>query len=584
MAALALVVGLVAVGIWVILHRPLTLTTSNAIAVTSAPGIEYQPALSPDGSQVAFVAQRDGRTVLSVRSAVAGSGGGLSPAESTPGTQRFPSWSPDGEFIRFYSCIGEACLWREVGRLGGAAQIVELPRQTPWTVWSRDGARAAFLIHDSIFVYTTADRSTRLLPLPPGPQDSHSLAWSPDGRWIAYVDANSAWPDVPNTESSAIWIVAVADGKRIAVTTADHANVSPAWLDARHLLFVSDGDGARDVYLVEIGTAGPRGRPQKIAGGVDAYSISLSADNNKLALAKFEIRQNVWAYPIHTSGAVSVRDGRLVTSGTQVVETHDVSSDGQWLVYDSNRRGKADIYKLRLHDGEPIGEPIPLVTGPADAFVPAWSPDGREVAFFGGTPADIFVVPAEGGTPARLTSSPADGAFAHWSPDGLRIAFLSQGPGRLEVWLLARERVGGPWRDAVQLTDSTTFPLTHFGTFPIAWAPDGSGVLCADFPNAVALVSLAKKVLWRRDLLKAGFGDPSVSGFSEDGRSLVLRATYGGRRGIWTWPLAGGEPRLLVAFDDPLLGARLSFYVRGGRVYLTVAQNESDIWVMNLQR
>jgi dipeptidyl aminopeptidase/acylaminoacyl peptidase len=359
--------------------------------------------------------------------------------------------------------------------------------------------------------------------------------------------------------------------------------VSPAWLDPRHLLFVSNRDGARDLYLVEVGAAGPRGEPQKVAGGADAHSIALSADGRRLALAKFAIRQNVWAYPIHSSGAVSIRDGRPVTSGTQAVEDHDVSRDGQWLVYDSNLRGNADIYKLRLHDGEPIGEPIPLVTGPTDEFDPRWSPDGREVAFHGGTPADIFVVPAEGGTPARLTNSPAEDARPHWSPDGLRIAFDSHGTGRFEVWVLARERVGGPWRDAVQLTDSATFPLTSFGTFPIAWSPDGSGVLCADDADGFALVSLANTVLWRRDQVKAVFSDFDFVAMklSEDGLSLVLEATHGGRRGIWTWPLAGGEPHLLVAFDDPLLPPSGNFYARGGRVYLTVGQNESDIWVMD---
>jgi hypothetical protein len=219
----ALVLVLVAVGV-LILRRPLTLTTSNAIAVTSAPGVEYQPALSPDGSQVAFIAKRDGRWVLSVRSAVAGSGGELRPAEATPGTQRFPSWSPDGEFIRFYSCILEACVWREVGRLGGAARAVELPRQTPWTAWSRDGTRAAFVVGDSMFVYSAADRGTRLLAVHPDPWGQHSPAWSPDGRWIAYVNFNGLWPFEPNTAPSSIWIVAAADGKRTAVTAEDHLN------------------------------------------------------------------------------------------------------------------------------------------------------------------------------------------------------------------------------------------------------------------------------------------------------------------------------------------------------------------------
>jgi serine/threonine-protein kinase len=571
-ATLVLVLG--AVSARLMLPRPLTLTTLNAIAVTSAPGIEYQPALSPDGSQVAFVAQRDGRHVLSVRSTVSSSGGEIRPAEATPGTQQYPSWSPDGEFIRFYSCIGEACLWRAVGRLGGAAQIVELPRQTPWTAWSRDGARAAFLLHDSIFVYTAADRSTRLLALLPGPQDQHSLAWSPDGRWIAYVNSNSSWPDSPNTQNSSIWIVATANGKRVAVTAEDHLNVSPVWLDANHLLFISNRDGAREVYLVEVGSVGLRGDPQKVAGGTDAYSLSLTADGRRLAVAKVQVRQNIWAYAIRASGSMSARDGRPVTSGTQVVEGHDVSPDGEWLVYDSNLRGNADIYKRRL-DG---GESIPLVTGPTDAFGPVWSPDGREVAFFGGPGVgDVFVVSAEGGTPVQLTDAPAVDGFARWSPDGLRITFASDRTGRFEVWLLARARVGGPWREAVQLTD--------FGCVPYMWAPDGSGVLCSTVQlQTLVLVSAVGAVLWRRDLVAAGFSDLDYVVFAENGLSLYLAATRGGRRGVWTWPLDRGEPRLLVGFDDPLLAPLGFISVHGHQLYLTVAQNESDIWVMDLKR
>jgi serine/threonine-protein kinase len=577
-AALVLVLG--AVGMWLILRRPLTLTTSNAIAVTHAPGVEYQPALSPDGSQVAFIAQRDGRWVLSVRSAVAGSGGELRPAEATPGDQRFPSWSPDGEFIRFVSgdCnpnSPDACAWKEVARLGGAARAVELPRQTLWTAWSRDGARAAFVVNDSIFVYTVADHSTRLLAVRPDPWDQHSLTWSPDGRWIAYVNSNPYWPFYANTANSSIWIVGAADGKRIAVTAEDHLNVSPVWLDARHLLFISNRDGPRELYVVEVGSAGARGAPLKVAGGADAYSISLSADGRRLAVAKFEVRQNVWAYPIRASGSVSIRDGRLVTSGTQVVEGHDVSPDGQWLVYDSNLRGTADIYKLRL-DG---GEPIPLVTGPTDEFGPRWSPDGREIAFFGSS-GGVFVVSAEGGAAVQLTN----GGLANgptWSPDGLRIAFQSNRTGGWGSWLLARERVGGPWGEAVTLTD--------FGSVWPSWAPDGSGVLCLsiDRPELV-LVAPSGTVLWRRDLAAAGFSQAGGLAFSENGSSLYVSASRGGRNGIWVWPLAGGEPRLVVAFDDSRFVAFINgsegLNIRRDRLYLTVAQNESDIWVMDLKR
>jgi serine/threonine-protein kinase len=570
----ALVLVLVAVGV-LILRRPLTLTTSNAIAVTSAPGIEYQPALSPDGSQVAFVARRDGRRVVTVGSAVAGSGGELRPAEATPGGQSFPSWSPDGEFIRFYNCAPDGCIWREVRRLGGPARAVELPRQTPWTAWSRDGARAAFAVSndvsDSIFVYTVADRSTQLLAVRPQTWGQHSFAWSPDGRWIAYVIGNPFWPNGPNTAPSSIWIVAAADGKRIAVTAEDHLNVSPVWLDARHLLFVSNRDGPREVYVVEVGPAGVRGAPQKVAGGTDAHSISVSADGGRLAVARFEVRQNVWEYPIRASGSVSMRDGRPVTLGTQTVERHDVSPDGQWLVYDSDLRGTSDIYKVRL-DG---GEPIPLVTDSANEFSPRWSPDGREVSFYGPEGGEVFGVSAEGGRAVQLTKGPAAMATPVWSPDGLRIAFGSVRGGHGEVWLLARDSVGGLWREAAQLTD--------FGCFFPNWAPDGRGVLC-DSGTELVLVSPSGVVLWKRAMVPAGFSRLGRLALSEDGSSFYMALARGGRRGVWTWPFAGGEPRLVVAYDDPRLSSPGQISVHGDRLYLTVAQHESDIWVMDLKR
>jgi serine/threonine-protein kinase len=559
--------------------KPLTLTTSNAIAVTNAPGVEYQPALSPDGAQVAFAAQREGRYVLGVRSAVAGSGSGeLRPAEAIPGDQTLPSWSPDGEFIRFWNCAPGGCAWKQVGRLGGAAQSVELPRQTQKTAWSRDGSRVVFAIQDSIFIHTVTDRSTRLLAVHPDPWGVHSPTWSPDGRWIAFVSGNLWWPSRPNTATSSIWIVEATDGKRIALTSQERLNVSPAWLDAHHLLFVSNRDGPREVFAVEVGSAGPRGAPQKVAGGTDAHSISVSADGRKLTVSRMDIRQNVWAYPIRAAGTVSVRDGQPMTTGTQAVEAHDVSRDGQWLLYDSNLRGTADIYKLRLAGGEPI----PLVTGPSDEFAPRWSPDGREVTYYGGPLWDVFVVSSEGGTPTSLTNRPGFDLNPVWSPDGLRIAFESDRTGRFEVWLLARERVGAPWGEAAQ--------LTTFGCGIVDWAPDGSGVLCWELAGngKIALVSRSGAVLWRRDLSAAGFTAVGATLFSGDGTSLYLSASHGGRTGIWSWPLAGGEPRLLVAFDDPRdvprTEVRGALNVHGDHLYLTVAQYESDIWVMDLKR
>ena len=565
--------------------RPLALTTTNAVHVTSGPGVEFQPALSPDGSLVAFTTVSGGHTVIATRSAAGAPGGGEVRLTAEPDEfQSLPAWSQDGELLRYVRAADplsnpSAFPHREVNRLGGAAHAVELPRNSRWAAWSRDDTRAAFTVGDSIFIYAAADHETRLLAVHEGGWSPNSLTWSPDGRWIAYVNGNPVWPGGWNTAASGIWLVATGSGVRVRLTDETHLNVSPAWLDARHLLYISDREGQREIYLVELGSNGAPGVAVKVSGGTDAHSISLSADGRRLAMAKFTGRQNVWSFPLSSTSPLLPSEGRPVTTGTQVVETHDVSADGRWLVYDSNLRGDADIYRMRL-DG---GPPLPLVTDPMMAGFPRWSPDGHEVAFYAGPGTDapgtdIWVVPSEGGTPTRLTGDPGSEENPIWSPDGLHLVFRSGQSGRPEAWILSRERVAGPWGKARQLTD--------FGCAFQVWARDGSGLFCGNPGDThLTLVSPSGMVVSRRML--AGFDPDKLAPLatSPDGATLFLRATREGRTGIWALPLAGGAPHLALSLEQPFLLVQSypgTVNVTRDRLYLTVGEFESDIWVMDL--
>src|SRR5207244_1882640 len=132
-------------------------------------------------------------------------------------------------------------------------------------------------------------------------------------------------------------------------------NVSPAWTpDGHHLLFVSDRDGARDVYAVRLASSGsPAGKPSRITAGLNAHGISLSADGTRLAYAVYTSRANVWAIPIPTDGPISVDRATQITTGNQTVEDFTVSPDGRWLYFDSDRSGNADLYRMPLGGGEP---------------------------------------------------------------------------------------------------------------------------------------------------------------------------------------------------------------------------------------
>jgi len=309
----------------------------------------------------------------------------------------------------------------------------------------------------------------------------------------------------------------------------------------------------------------------------DPHSISYSISARKLAYAKFTLRQTISAYPLRPSRPTSIRDGIPLTTGSQVTEETDVSPDGRWLAFDSNRHGNMDLYKMPLGGGDAV----PLTALPGNEFAPRWSPDGREIAFYAASPSSpgsyqIMVMPADGGPPSALTNSPGGNFMPAWSPTGLQLAFGSSRTGANRIWLLSRDSVGGAWHEPVQ--------LTHFECGEAAWAPDGSGVLCVSSDDLV-LVSPQGRIVWRRNL-KAAYGlglmNP-IFRYARDGRTIYVWAEQRGRReGIWAIPVAGGTPRLVFAFDDPALDAYGSFSVGPDRLYLPVSQYESDIWVMNL--
>ena len=73
--------------------------------------------------------------------------------------------------------------------------------------------------------------------------------------------------------------------------------------------------------------------------------------------------------------------------------------------------------------------------------------------------------------------------------------------------------------------------------------------------------------------------------FSREIETIFALAVHrDGRRGIWAIPAAGGAARLVIWHDDPILENGIEgMSVGPDRIYLTVAQNESDIWVAKLR-
>jgi TolB protein len=367
----------------------------------------------------------------------------------------------------------------------------------------------------------------------------------------------------------------VAGGRPIPITDNKSLNVSPIWLPrGRQLLFVSDRDGGRDIYRVTLRRSGePAASPTRLTTGLNAHTISLSADAKRLAYSVYTETANVWSLPIPDREPIPVSQATPVTTGKQIIETVAVSRDGRWLAFDSDRSGNPDIYKMPLAGGEAEQ----LTTDPQADFGPAWSPDGKEIAFhsFRNGTRDVFVMPAEGGAAEPVVATPAQERGPDWSAEGQQLVFSSDQSGRYALYLVSRK--GGRWGAPTRLTPDISI---GFAT-RYRWSPDGRFIVYLE-RGAIDLIAPGggnpRNLLEASDSL-AQWTFQNIA-WSTDSRFVYVKGRDArGEEGIWSVPVTGGPPRRLVRFDDPATEfGRGAFAVSGHRFYFPLEKRESDIW------
>jgi Tol biopolymer transport system component len=554
--------------------------------LTLDPGLEVDPAPSPDGELVAYVAGPLGRTRLYVRQIEGGTPVALT--RDGGGFARVPRWSPDGRRILYLSERG----LEVIPALGGPSKLVVGLEQGVWTdgTWSPDGSSIAFALNDTVFARRVDGGAARVIARLP---EGHSCAWSPDGRRLACVSGNRQYvnnEEFGNHAASSVWIVPAEGGNPFRVTDDEALNVSPAWLPGGGtLLYVSDRDGGRDLYRLRLDRAGrPDGGATRLTTGLNAALVGVSADGRRLAYAVLTETANVWSLPIPNAGVGSVRRAEPVTAGAQVIEGFDLSTDRRWLAFDSDRGGTSQLYRMPL-DGS--GRVEPLTSGTEPAFAPVFSQDGREIAYhaFQDGTRQVFVMPADGGQPVQVTAGSGQSQNPTWSPDGQTLTFVVGYRTPAQAVMIVTRDAQGRW--------SAPRTLLKLGILA-TWAPQGQSVLIATGvvgrPRALVVISPVEPAAEPRVLLTVR--DPATdlgpAGFdgwtwSADGRTIyfVGREPRDPGVAIWRLPAAGGIPRPVMRFDDPnhpwfrAGGIR----VRGDRFYFNLGDQQSDVWTAEIE-
>jgi TolB protein len=140
------------------------------------------------------------------------------------------------------------------------------------------------------------------------------------------------------------------------------------------------------------------------------------------------------------------------------------SPDGRWIAFRTRRDGNSEIYKMHP-DGT---SPVNLTNNPASDYQPAWSPDATKIAFRSrrSGDSDIWVMNADGSDPQNLSNAPGSWeADPAWSPDGNKIAFISDRAGSDQVFVMNAD--GSDQRQLTSFPGETGAP---------EWSPDGSKI------------------------------------------------------------------------------------------------------------
>ena len=541
----------------------------NPRQITFDAGAELNPSASEDGGLVAYTSSQSGSTDIWVTQL--GGGESINRTSDHQPPDLYPTVSPDGSQIAFLSLRDGGMGTFVMPTLAGRPRKVADSGPTIFysrAQWSRDGARLAYVVSDADTFYvetrTFPSGEPRRVTLAGRSQGRFDLSWSPDERFVAYVDAPGFTAQVTQ-----LWLLRLEDSDVVPLTDGRANDRTPSWSpDGRDIYFVSNRGGSSDLWVQRVDREGMLvGEAEPLTSGVGMREASLSADGTKLVYAQGRRITNLWRAPIRSDRPANWSDAEQLTFDQSAIDCVDLSPDRTRLAFNSDRGGHHNIWTMPV-DGGPMEQ---LTFEVMPDWCPSYSPDGKELLIysFRGESRDIWILPAAGGQPRQISHQAGDAQFPMWSPDGIRIAFGSNEGGNTEnIWTMSVEG-----DDARQLTNDPS-PDED----PI-WSPDGEWLLFGSRrdPNGQSRI-------WR---VPSNGGTPepvtdangSRPRYSLDGSRIYFRD--GEQVRFVEHVFADGSERTVADFSGKR-GVLSALTTDDQYLYFGWVEDLGDIWVMDV--
>jgi tricorn protease len=455
------------------------------------------------GDLIAFVYAGDIWTVPSV-------GGTARRLTSHPGLELFPKISPDGRWIAFSGEYGGTRQVFVIPVEGGEPRqltyyndVGPLPPRGGWdnTVmgWTPDGKSVLFRSNrvaqsnrlSRPYLISVDGGTEQPLPI----TESGSASFSPDGERLAFTPITNefrGWKRYRGGQSPDVWIYDLARNTSEQITNTRAQDMVPVWLGDT-VYYLSDRDWTMNLFAYNTRTKKtrkvtnhtdydvlwPSGSGEELVFEAGGYVYRLNADSGKeeRVLIKVygdfpdtvpyfkNVKANIEYYSLSPAGVRALfsargdiftapaKEGevRNLTDSQGVRETAPAwSPDGRWVAYLSDRSGEYEIY---VRPGDGTGQERRVTTdGDIWRFPLQWSPDSTMIAYGDKKQRLRFVNVMSGATTDVDRSNTNDITSYTWAPDSRWIAYTKLGDNQFsEIWVYSIES-----RRAQRLTGGMT--------------------------------------------------------------------------------------------------------------------------------
>jgi tricorn protease len=450
----------------------------DARRLTSGIGDETFPAFSPDGTLVAFTGEYDGNNDVYV---VPAAGGVPRRLTYHPADERVLGWTPDGKNILFAS-------------------------------WANSFRH----FENQLYTVPVEGGFPTQLPIP----IAAAASFSPDGTHIAYLPHGqwqAAWKRYHGGQTSKIWIADLKDSSVVKVPRENSNDHHPMWVGDT-VYFLSDRNGP--VSLFSYDTKSKAVAEALHSDGFDFKTASAGPDAivveqfGAIKLYDLNTRQ-AKTVQIQVAGDIPALRAHFAKVDPKRIQNFGISPTGTRAVFE----GWGEILTVPTDKGDIRN----LTHSPATADRdPAWSPDGKSIAYFSDEPGEYELQIREQNGMGKIRhinlGNPPSFFYAPtWSPDSKKIAYADK---RLNLWIVDVEK-GTP--KIVDTDYFASFGPTQMNQY---WAPDSNWITydkqLASGQHAVFVYSVAQGKTFQ---ITDGMSDALNPSFDKEGKYLYFTAS-----------------------------------------------------------